>query len=129
MIRIDCKNGMVIELLDATALIDLMSDDDRMQTIESLSCYDNVINHVVEQIGTLYGCTENGCAGSHLCDDKAYAGGGTALDNARYQLALSAGGIAKQTIERQSEIIKSQQQDMSILNDEIFKLKKQLNNW
>ena len=119
MIKLDCGNGIEVTLHDATALLDVMTPEQRLQLIESLSCYDEVIKHVADQISNLYGCTENGCSGTHTITDKAYAGGGSALDAAKFQVAREAGEVAMQLIDKQAQVILQQAEEIDSLRKTI----------
>lgn len=112
-------NGITLQLDDATALIDLMTAEDRSQVIESLSCYDDVIKHVADQISLPYGCTEGGCSGSTRCGPEIYAGKGTPLDLARYEVARTSSDSAAQYIDRQAEIILTQKAEIEKLQSTI----------
>lgn len=122
-IEIKASNGITITLNDASSLIDLMSDEDRMQVIESLSCYDNVIKHVVDQISSMYGMTENGFAGGQICGYKRLYGEGTVLDKARYQVACSAQESNSELINQQSDAIKRLEERLSKTQDELLKFR------
>ncbi|CFQ68296.1 TPA: hypothetical protein ACHW2M_004629 [Yersinia enterocolitica] len=122
-IEIKASNGITITLNDASSLIDLMSDEDRMQVIESLSCYDNVIKHVVDQISSMYGMTENGFAGGQICGYERLYGEGTVLDKARYQVACSAQESNSELINQQSDAIKRLEERLSKTQDELLKFR------
>lgn len=62
LIESDIGNKITIELSPYDILHDLMSCEQRQLLIESLSCHDEIINHVVEQLIDNY--TYNGFAGS-----------------------------------------------------------------
>lgn len=122
-IEIKVANGIKITLDDTVCLLDLMSDDDRMAMIESLSCYDNVIKHVVDQISHIWGSTENGSRGSTLCDNKKFFGGGTVLDKVRYQIAKSAPESARALIDVQAATIEQLDSELEKALNELNKLK------
>ncbi|HFH3797467.1 TPA: hypothetical protein ACGJ08_004874 [Yersinia enterocolitica] len=122
-IEIKASSGITITLNDASSLIDLMSDEDRVEIIESLSCYDNVIKHVADQISSLYGMTENGFAGSQICGYERLYGEGTVLDKARYQVACSAQESNSELINQQSDAIKRLEERLSKTQDELLKFR------
>ncbi len=122
-IEIKASSGITITLNDASSLIDLMSDEDRVEIIESLSCYDNVIKHVADQISSLYGMTENGFSGSQICGYERLCGEGTVLDKARYQVALSAQESNSELINQQSDAIKRLEERLSKAQDELLKIR------
>ncbi|MBW5857510.1 hypothetical protein [Yersinia enterocolitica] len=122
-IEVKASNGITITLNDASSLIDMMSDEDRMQVIESLSCYDNVIKHVVDQISSMYGMTENGFAGGQRCGYERLYGEGTVLDKARYQVACSAQESNNELISQQSDAIKRLEERLSKTQDELLKFR------
>lgn len=115
-------NGITLQFDDATALIDLMTPEDRAEVIESLSCYDDVIKHVADQISRPHGFTENGFSGSSRCGWERLTGNGTVLDNARYQVATSASEASQKVIEDQARIITNQSEELERLRGEIYKL-------
>lgn len=116
-------NGITLQFDDATVLIDLMTPEDRAELIESLSCYDDVIKHVADQISHPHGGTENGFSGSSRCGVGRLTGNGTVLDNARYQVATSSGEASQKVIEEQARIITNQNEEIERLRGEIYKLK------
>ncbi|HIF5345025.1 TPA: hypothetical protein ACX2V0_004545 [Yersinia enterocolitica] len=122
-IEVKASNGITITLNDASSLIDMMSDEDRMQIIESLSCYDNVIKHVVDQISSMYGMTENGFSGGQICGYERLYGEGTVLDKARYQVACSAQESNRELINQQSDAIKRLEERLSKTQDELLKFR------
>lgn len=115
MISLTTKEGITVGFPDVCVLIESISDDEKIKLIESLSCYDAVLGHVVNQISNLYGSTENGCSGSTRCGNSSIIGNGTILDKARYEIAKSASEVAEQVISRQAR-------EISRLNAEIEKL-------
>ncbi|EPC8058568.1 hypothetical protein LXE06_06160 [Yersinia enterocolitica] len=122
-IEVKASNGITITLNDASSLIDMMSDEDRMQVIESLSCYDNVIKHVADQISSMIGMTENGFAGGQRCGYERLYGEGTVLDKARYQVACSAQESNSELISQQSDAIKRLEERLSKTQDELLKFR------
>ncbi|MRT01915.1 hypothetical protein [Ewingella americana] len=116
-------NGITLQFDDATALIDLMTPEDRAEVIESISCYDDVIKHVADQISQPHGYTENGFSGSSRCGVERITGNGTVLDNARYQVAASASESSQKVIEEQAKIITNQSEEIERLRTEVYKLK------
>lgn len=122
-IEIKASNGITVTLNDFSSLIDLMSDEQQLELIETLSCYDAVLKHVTDQIIDLNGITENGYGGSSLCGHEKHAGNGTALDKARYAVACGAGDVSRQLIEAQSRNLKDLQIRLDHANDELHKLR------
>lgn len=116
-------SGITLQFDDATALINLMSPEDRAEVIESLSCYDDVIQHVVNQIAGPHGWTENGFSGSSRCGSERYTGEGTPLDKARYQVAKSSSASAEEFMQAQAEVIKIQNTEIYRLQNEVYNLK------
>tara|TARA_R110002096_G_scaffold91617_1_gene207178 strand:- start:5873 stop:6241 length:369 start_codon:yes stop_codon:yes gene_type:complete len=53
---------LAIELTEPNELIELISDEDKVDFMQSLACDDIVIKHVTDQL--LHGCTEDGYHGS-----------------------------------------------------------------
>lgn len=61
LIKSDNGNKITIEFSPYDIIHDLMSGEERQLLIESLSCHDEIINHVVEQLIDNY--TYNGFSG------------------------------------------------------------------
>lgn len=122
-------NGITLQFDDATALIDLMTAEDRAQVIESMSCYDDVVKHVADQICSPHGWTENGFSGSSRCGEDKYAGEGTALDKARYQVAMSASESAAEYMASQAEIIINQKKQIDVLDSKLNQLQNPRSNY
>jgi|SRR5689334_2281373 len=79
--------------LDILELLDALTDEERQQVVEHLSCFEQIIEHVGAQI--IDGWTENGFWGAKGCGPTPF----TALDKMRRRVAESSGDIAKQQIE------------------------------
>jgi len=113
------SEGITITIDDPYSLLRLMSDEDRINAIEALSCFDAVIEHVTNQIMSINGCTEDGSSGSSLCSVEKYAGGGTPLDKARYAVAISASDAAASMIAVQADEITRLKWELDELNKAI----------
>lgn len=122
-IEIKASHGITITLNSMSELVDLMSDEQQLELIETLSCYDSVIKHVADQISNAHGMTENGYSGSSVCSYGRYAGSGTVLDKARYEVAKSASDSARRLIESQAQSIKQLQASLDHVNNELFTIK------
>lgn len=122
MIEIDFDNVMRLSIDSVCSLIGLMSEADKLELIEALSCEDIVIKHVTDQICGLYSCTENDYRGSHIVADESFAGKGSTLDMAVYKVATLAEGLQTDIIRRQSEIILKQKDSIQKLNQEIIEM-------
>lgn len=104
-LKIVVPNAMTITFDSVTALLDLLTPEQQLEAIESLSCYDAVIKHVADQILDLYGMTDNGYCGSMRCGYSALKGEGTPLDKARYAVAMSAPRMACEMLIEQGKAI------------------------
>ncbi len=75
-------------------LLDNLSIGDKAALIDFLSCQDDIIKNVVDQV--LHGCTESGSYGGTCFSVEPF----TALDKARREVALKAGDVAKREVEQ-----------------------------
>ena len=83
-------------------LVQLMTDEDKVDLITSLSCHDAVIDHVAQQIA--FGMTEDGSFGSITYSDTP----STPLDKARRLVAENSSDVAKKEIAKLVDLIESQ---------------------
>jgi len=90
---------------------DVMTGEDRELMIESLSCHDEIINHVVCQL--VEGYTENGFSGTWATSRT------TALQQAREKIALQYDYASKKTIEDMQRQIESLKKDVEYWRKEI----------
>ncbi len=114
MIELKVNNNVIINISEPNELLELMTGDDKVQLIESLSCHDEVIEHVVSQISSLYGCTENGNSGW-----SSSVRGTCVLDKARMEIAKSSSELAR-------DIIKKLELDLTRKDNEINELYKKI---
>lgn len=89
-------------------LIEYMPMEDKLKLIESLSCDEEVIKHVIDQV--LDGCTENGSCGGKYCT--AHADPTRGLDFACRQVALRAGETAVSEIKRLQDAVRSKDKEL-----------------
>ncbi len=87
-------NGMMTIKIDY--LLDAMSDYDKLDLAQRLSCDDAIIQHVADQITE--GSTEDGSSGGRIYPPSASPT--TPLDKASRQVAKASGEIARKEIER-----------------------------
>jgi hypothetical protein len=102
---------------DLHSLLECAKDETRVELIESLSCDEAVIKHVVDQI--LDGWTENMFAGTTACGQNAkpmYA-----LDIARREVSKRSSEVAKKTIEDLEQTIERQKQTIRKYEEEEWK--------
>lgn len=85
--NIEFKDGKIS--FDAYDLLSAMSDEQKLDLVERLSCEEIVIKHVAEQI--FDGLTENGHCGAFSCGSPKNT---TALMDARMRVANEAGEVA-----------------------------------
>lgn len=78
-----------------------LTDAERQDVVEALSCNDSVIKFVTQQI--VDGCTENGYFGGKLAN--ASAEPATGLDWACRRVAMAANDVARKEIERLQEAL------------------------
>ena len=115
MIELKINSYMKFYISEPNELLELMSDDDKLQLIESLSCHDAVIKHVVAQIKHLYGSTENEHSGW-----SSGATGSTPLDNARNEIAESASELASDTIKDLKRVIGYKDSQIESLSNQLY---------
>jgi hypothetical protein len=72
--------------------------------VEALSCNEQILAHVAEQIATGY--TEYGYFGSRFCTPEPDENSGTALDKAIRRVAKASGDVARKEIERLESALK-----------------------
>lgn len=101
MIKLMVNSNVSVNISEPNELLELMTGDDKIQLIESLSCHDEVIQHVVDQISHLHGCTENGHSGW-----SSKVMGSTVLDKARADIAISSSKLAEDAIKSLQDTIK-----------------------
>lgn len=107
------RDGMLTVHIDY--LLDAMSDADKLDLAQRLSCEDAVIQHVAEQITE--GCTEDGSRGSRLCSAEAEPQ--LPLDKAARQIAKASGDIARKEVE-------ALEKEVARLNKENWKLRDEM---
>ena len=103
-------------LLDPYQIMhEVMNGEQRSLLIQSLSCADDIINHVIQHV--LFGFTDDGYSGS-WCDSMD-----TAIQKARKTIAENSGDAVKSTINDFESKVKSQASMIDFLNAQIEKLK------
>jgi hypothetical protein len=106
----NCRLTIELDVYDV--LHDVINGEQRQNLIESLSCHDEVINHVVEQL--VDGYTFNGFSGSWSTSRN------TAIQKARDAIYGQSDKIARKTLEELTDRIQS-------LESQLFEANKQLN--
>lgn len=91
-------------------LLDQLSTEDKLSFIDTLSCEDDIIHMVADQL--VYGYTNNYSRGGSCCDPSELS----ALDKYRRLIAKSASNIAKEEIERLECKVKSLKKDNAKLS-------------
>lgn len=76
---------LAIELTEPNELIELISDEDKVDFMQSLACDDIIIKHVTDQL--IGGCTDGGYYGSSVWSSESEPS--TPLDIARRAIAKS----------------------------------------
>lgn len=92
------KGELIIDIWD---VIERLSKEDKLRLVETLSCNDELIKHVADQL--IDGFTENVYCGS---GGVAKAEPFTQLDIQRRRIALNAGEVAKKEIEDMQRALK-----------------------
>ena len=110
--RITYKDGNIS--IDLHELLCSVKAEDKISFVESLSCDEDIIRHVTDQI--ISGWTENCYCGSTSCsasDVPVYA-----LDRARREIAKMSGDIAKREIEAlEKSLTRTKKDYFDLLND------------
>jgi len=91
--RIEISKYFAMEFSEPNELIELISEDDKVDFMQSLSCHEAVFNHVAEQI--VNGCTDGGYS---ACIGEVQSTPNTNLQSAIRRVAKSASDIAKHQI-------------------------------
>ncbi len=81
---------------DLVDLLDSVDAESKVELIESLSCDESILKHVVDQI--LTGYTENACCGASCYPEHSVPR--YSLSFARREISKKAGELAKETIEK-----------------------------
>lgn len=115
--KVEYKTGTIT--LDLHELLQSVSPETKQELIESLSCDDDIIRHVSEQI--ISGWTDNMYCGSSACT--ANPDPTLPLDKARREIAKHAGEIAKKQIEELESALAQSKKLTSELYDEIRELR------
>lgn len=92
--KLQVTKYLALELTEPQELIELISPEDLVEFTQSLSCWDEVIKHVAEQI--IHGQTEGGYSGSETLTQSKPS---TPLQSARRDIAINSSDIAKREIE------------------------------
>lgn len=93
---------------DLHDLLDCADSETKVELIESLSCDEAIIKHVVAQI--LDGWTENSSHGSEACEQQEIPHCG--LDIARREISKRSSEVAKKTIEDLEKTIARQKREL-----------------
>lgn len=106
------KNGAI--QIDPCHLFEEMDLAQKLELVELLSCDEQIINHVADQIIDRF--TENGYGGGAFCSAGVNPVSG--LDKAWRRVAKASGDIARREIERLEDALKSAKDAYSQLCDE-----------
>ena len=92
--KLQVTNYLAIELTEPNELLELMSEDDKLHFMQSLSSHEIIIKHVADQI--ISGFTEDGYSGNYSgVESKPH----TALQTAVRDISIKSGEIARKEIE------------------------------
>lgn len=105
--KLQINNSVSIEITEPNELIELMSDDEKLELIESLSCHEAVIKHVADQL--IHGCTENGHSGSYCYTETP----STAMQIAVRELIENINTLACDEIKRLEKMVKKEKENTS----------------
>lgn len=110
------KDNKIITEIDIYDLLDELSLKEKKELILHLSCEDEVIQNVADQL--IHGCTETGWHGGVANSEPP----STPLDNAVREISVNASDIAKKEIENLKRKIKSLEERKDKGWDEYHKL-------
>lgn len=113
------ENGKII--IDPIDFLSKMKGDDKIILIEALSCEDEIIQHVSDQI--IHGCTENGWYGGKSFEGEA----STPLDKAVRAVSEKSSDIAKKEIAKLKRIVKAKEDSAQRAWDKFNKLNAEIN--
>ena len=102
--KLEINKYLSIEISDPNELIELMSDSEKVELIESLSCHESVIKHVADQL--IHGCTENEYHGTISYSESP----STALQVAKRQLIENVNSLAYEEIKRLERLVKREKE-------------------
>jgi hypothetical protein len=103
--------------IDLSSLFDSMLNESKLILIESLSCEDSIIKHVVDQI--LYGFTENVYSGGSRYGE---ADNLSPLDDARRKVAKGASEVSEKIISELEWQVKREKEQAEKYMEAYFKL-------
>lgn len=110
----DSQGNLKINIFD---ILDNTDDDAKLEFIESLSCRESVIKHVVDQI--LNGQTENGFCGFKSLTESYPR---DQIDKARREISKRSSEIAKEEIKRLEEALRKSQENVKEMDDKYWDL-------
>lgn len=100
--------------IDLHTLLESVAPEHRVDLIESLSCDEEIIRHVADQIISRW--TESSYSGSSWVTAPSDDTCSCALDVAWRRVAKASGEVAKREIERLESALKSREDDINRLN-------------
>lgn len=103
--KLKVTDYLTIELTEPNELIELISDEDKLHFMQSLSCDEVIIKHVTDQL--VHGCTEDGYHGSIGSNVSEPS---TALDKAKREIAKSYSGFVRKEVARLEIELKRQKE-------------------
>ncbi len=121
-IKVSYENGKVT--FDLVDLLEYAPKEDLASVIEGLSCNEQVIAHVAEQIAD--GCTENGYSGGRFCCPEPNESSGTALDKAIRRVSKASGEVAAKEIERLERALAHAEKSLEEYMDRLSKTEDKL---
>lgn len=107
------QNGITVIFDEPNTLLEAMTEDQKVELIESLSCHESVIKHVTDQL--IHGCTENGHSGTKVFAwDDDYA-----TQRAKNEIAKASDKIAQDKIKELERYLASADKRILELNNEL----------
>lgn len=112
---VNFHNSMMDIEINVSELFNDLPIETKRQIVEILSCDEEVIDFVMDQV--FNGCTETGYSGWETCGANAEPAHG--LDAARRRIALNSSDLAKEEIERLQKELKKEIQKNYELRQEL----------
>lgn len=119
--KLQVTKYMAIEFTEPNELLELMSEDEKIEFFQSLSCHESVFKHVSDQI--IHGSTYDGY---HASTSGVNESPVTAFDCAVREVAKKSSGVARREIEKLERALSHQKRQKEDWIKKYFDLEKEL---